>query len=113
MHHRSIVRSFPDPGIRLLVSLLLIYLYCVSALFISSGTIWGEAKRIARVVVVDVAARVDIPRIIRVATIRAAQPHILALAYTPYVFTSRNGFYLIPATFLFLREYLLYFYPNI
>lgn len=36
-----------------------------------------EPIRVGRVVVVDVARRVDIPRIIRIATIRRAQPHVL------------------------------------
>lgn len=38
-------------------------------------TIGGEPIRVARVVVVDIARRVDIPRIIRIAPVRRAQPN--------------------------------------
>ena len=68
--------------------------------FISSGTIRGEAIRIDRVVVVDIAAGIHIRT-------------FWALAYTPYAFMSCNGFGLIPATFLSLHEHLLYVYPSI
>lgn len=54
------------------------YQFCIS-----SGTIWGEAIRVDRVVVVDIAARVDVPRIARIAAIRTAQTNILSIAYTP------------------------------
>lgn len=40
-------------------------------------TIGGEPIRVARVVVVDIARRVDIPRIIRIAPVRRAQPNVL------------------------------------
>ena len=50
---------------------------------ISSGTIRGEAIRIDRVVVVDIAARIHVPRIIRIAAIRAAQTHILGFSLHP------------------------------
>ena len=38
----------------------------------------GKPIRVRRVVVVDVAARVDIPRIVRVATISGPQTHVLS-----------------------------------
>ena len=50
---------------------------------ISSGTIRGEAIRIDRVVVVDIAARIHVPRIIRIAAIRTAQTHILSFSLHP------------------------------
>ena len=41
-----------------------------------SYTVRAAAIRVVRVVVVDIAAGVDIPRIIRIAAIRRAQPSI-------------------------------------
>ena len=41
----------------------------------------GEAIAVHCVVVVDVAGRVHIPRIVRVASVRTAQPHVLRAAY--------------------------------
>ncbi len=50
--------------------------------FSSGDTVGAAPIRVVRVVVVDVAARVDVPRIVRVATIRRPQAHILRLTYT-------------------------------
>ena len=53
----------------------------------SSGSTVGTAPiRIVRVVVVDVAAGVDIPRIVRIAAISRTQAHIGggSIAYSPY-----------------------------
>ncbi len=47
-----------------------------------SGTIRGETIRVAGVVVVDVARRIHIPRIIRIATISTPQTHVLRSAYS-------------------------------
>ena len=41
-----------------------------------SETVGASAIRVARVVVVDVASRVDIPSVVGVATISGAQPNI-------------------------------------
>lgn len=48
-------------------------------------TIQGEAIRPIRVVVVDVAASVHVPRVISVATIRATQANVLRTAYILYI----------------------------
>ena len=50
----------------------------------------GEAIRVARVVVVDIAARVDIPRIVRIAAVRRAQTNVLRFNLHPIL--SRIGF---------------------
>ena len=49
-----------------------------------SGTIRGETIRVAGVVVVDIARRIDIPRIIRIATISTPQTHVLRIAYSQF-----------------------------
>ncbi len=41
-----------------------------------SDTVRAAPIRVVRVVVVDVARRVDVPRVVRVATIRGPQPHV-------------------------------------
>lgn len=46
----------------------------------------GEAIRVARVVVVDIATRIHIPRIIRVATIRRAKTNVLRYNLHPVLF---------------------------
>ena len=43
----------------------------------------GEPIRVAGVVVVDIAARVDIPRIIRIATVSRPQPNVLSINLHP------------------------------
>lgn len=95
------------------VSPLEILILC-NSFFISSGTIRGEAIRVVRVVVVDIAARVDVPRIVRVGTIRTAQTDILGLAYIPiiyfsplYRFRSESCHLLIPSrtSMVFLPQY--------
>lgn len=48
-------------------------------------TIRGEAIRPIRVVVVDVAASVHVPRVISVVTIRATQANVLRTAYILYI----------------------------
>ena len=53
--------------------------------FLRHYAIRGGPKRIRRVVVVGVACRVHIPRIIRVAAIRRPQTDVLSTAYTPDV----------------------------
>lgn len=52
----------------------------------------GEAIRVERVVVVEVAARVLIPRIVRIATIRRAEVHILRSACVPIINLSMIAF---------------------
>lgn len=52
----------------------------------------GEAIRVERVVVVEVAARVLIPRIVRIATIRRAEAHILRSACVPIINLSMIAF---------------------
>ena len=49
------------------------------------NTIGRAAHRVVRVVVVDVAARVHVPRIVRVATISTTQADVLRLAYNPFI----------------------------
>lgn len=53
----------------------------------------GEAIRVERVVVVEEAARVLIPRIVRIATIRRAEAHILRSAYVPIIKTIYDSVY--------------------
>lgn len=69
---------------------------------IQSGhyTIRGAPIRVVRVVVVDVAGRVDIPRIISVAAIRRAKAHILFISLCPLCFIDNrySGFYPFRAT---------------
>lgn len=48
-------------------------------------TIRGAPIRVARVVVVDVPARVHIPRIAPVPAVRTTQAHVLFLAYSPII----------------------------
>ena len=51
-----------------------------------SDTVRAAPIRVVRVVVVDVAAGVDIPRIVRIAAISRTQAHIGggSIAYSPY-----------------------------
>jgi hypothetical protein len=44
----------------------------------------GETIRVVRVVVVDIATTVDIPRIVGVATIRGTQAHVLLYNLHPF-----------------------------
>lgn len=44
--------------------------------FSSGDTVGAAPIRVVRVVVVDVATGVDIPRIVRIAAIARAQPHV-------------------------------------
>ena len=53
------------------------------------GTIRGKAIRIASVVVVDIARCIDIPRIIRIATISTPQTNVLRSAYNLYIYWDR------------------------
>ena len=55
-----------------------------------SRTVGAPPIRIVRVVVVDVAVGVDIPRIVRVATISGTQAHIggRSIAYSPCIIKS-------------------------
>ena len=50
------------------------------------GTMRGKAIRIASVVVVDIAGCIDIPRIIRIATISTPQTNVLRSAYNLYIY---------------------------
>lgn len=51
----------------------------------SYHTIRGAPPRIVRVVVVDIAARVHVPRIVPVPAVGTAQAHVLLLAYSPII----------------------------
>ena len=48
-------------------------------------TSWGAPIRVRRVVVVHVACRVDIPRVVRVATVGTAQARVLRYSLRPYL----------------------------
>ena len=60
--------------------------YAMHRLTLSCSHNRGEPIRVAGVVVVDIAGRVDIPRIVRIATIRRTQPNVLSTTYIPYCF---------------------------
>lgn len=60
-------------------------LFSTSRAFVSAYyTIGSETIRVRSVVVVDVAARVDIPNIVGVAAISTAQTNVLRITYVPY-----------------------------
>ena len=59
-------------------------LYLLCRYFVAADNLnRGEAIGVACVVVVDVARRVDIPRIVRVATIGRAQAHVARASLQP------------------------------
>lgn len=113
LHHRSIIQSLSDQGIRLLVSILSKYLYYVMA-FLSQVAQSG-AKRFALIALLLLTLPLAFTYQVLFALPRFAlrRRTFWALAYTPYAFMSCNGFGLIPATFLSLHEHLLYVYPSI
>ena len=65
---------------------LRLHRYYVKALRCLCLHIRGEPIRVAGVVVVDIATRIDIPRIVRIATIRRAQPNVLSNNLHPILF---------------------------